>query len=59
MKKAEEWSRKKEINVIVREKISLSWLCKNRAKDWDITGGTGSDWQNDWSLELLGQGFTK
>lgn len=42
-----------------REKISLSWLCNTRDKDWDITGGTGSDWQNDWSLELLGQGFTK
>lgn len=59
MKKAEEWSKKKEINMIVRETISLSWLCKNRSKKQDSTGGTGSDWQNDWSLEVLGQCFTK
>ena len=53
-------SRQKEIDRIgSKEKISLVWLCKNRDKDWDVTRGTRSDWQEDWSLELLGQGFMK
>lgn len=33
-----------------KEKISLVCPGKNRVKDRDATRGTGSDWQEDWSL---------
>lgn len=36
----------------------MVWLKKIRDKDWDDTGGNGSDCKEDWSLQLLGQGCT-
>lgn len=36
----------------------MVWLEKIRDKDWDDTGGNGSDCKEDWSLQLIGQGFT-